>query len=561
MKKHFNCFSASLTLMQAAVVLGVCLVGRSYLVAEDPRTADQSTAAGLRVEARIAAEQGDLKTALNNIEQAARASGDRVTAARAGKVAKAMQSGGGSPFANFDELIQLIMSQTDPPARWIDGSAGEGGAISISSNGVFVGAPAALATVALMYDDSGLLGAAERARLANQNDDIHKSTDLRFVSLPRLESHVKQLIKDGHDIPGDVMSLAGITRVRYLFVFPESREVVIGGPAGAWAYDAVGRTVNRNSGRPTLNLDDLVTLTRAFDRDGQGFFMCSIDPKTGQVQQVNDYVKSNQKNLTTRNAAKWAADLEQALGLQDVVIQGIPQDSHVASVIVEADYQMKQIGIGQKAGAAGMKSFFDLLTRSEQRGSSMEALRWWLAIGYDAIKMSPRQTAFELTGRTVRCLSENQFVAENGERKSTGKASRPNAEFARLFTEHLPALAEQNPVFAELQNVFDMSVVAALLHSHGLADKAGWMPSTFSPAGEFESREVSVPSELMTAANHRIYNGRNIVIQVAGGVRVDVSQLLNRNETFVETPELANDEHLASPVGHPNRWWWDAVNE
>jgi hypothetical protein len=42
----------------------------------------------------------------------------------------------------------------------------------------------------------------------------------------------------------------------------------------------------------------------------------------------------------------------------------------VASVIVDADYQMKLIGIGRRDGAAGMKSYFELAGRAERNGAA-----------------------------------------------------------------------------------------------------------------------------------------------------------------------------------------------
>ncbi|MGV2341917.1 MAG UNVERIFIED_CONTAM: hypothetical protein LVR18_50785 [Planctomycetaceae bacterium] len=91
-----------------------------------------------------------------------------------------------------------------------------------------------------------------------------------------------------------------------------------------------------------------------------------------------------------------------------------------------------------------------------------------MTVGYDAIQMSPDQSAFEFTGRSVRCLSENQFVDNDGTRKSTGKVDGANAEFARLFTENLPALAEQDPVFADLQNIFDLALATTLISTMDL---------------------------------------------------------------------------------------------
>jgi hypothetical protein len=517
-------------------------------------------AAQLKMEARVAAERGEFSTAVKNIMQASELTGDRQTAARARKLSPS--AAGGSPFANFQETMQLIQEQTTPPARWISVD-GEGGAMSISSQGVFVGLPAMMAIQALMSDDSQLLKAGEFARNANRNKDVRKAATLRMVSIPRLERHVQKLEQQGLPVTDDVRNMAGISRIDYLFVFPETSDVVIAGPAGDWTVDADGRAISSVTQRPTLNLDDLVTLTRTFGQAGPGFFMCTIDPKQGQVGAVQDFVKKNQRKLNAGTAAAFTQQVEQTLGLQNVFVRGIPQDSHVASVIVEADYRMKEIGIGKRQGPKGMKSYFDLLTRSERRGSSsMDALRWWMAVGYDAIRMSPDGKAFEFSGSSVECLSENQLVHENGDRTGTGNASRANTKFANLFTKHLPELAAQDPVFAELENVFDLAMVAALIHERGLGLRAGWSPKAFAANGDYRTQSVEVPEELMTAAQFRVFDGRSVVVQVAGGVRVDVADLISDKDRLQSAEELAARSDTATPIGQQrDSWWWDAANK
>jgi len=379
--------------------------------------------------------------------------------------------------------------------------------------------------------------------------------------LTRLQQHVAGLIAEGKEIPEDALMLAGLTEVKYLFVFPETNDVVIGGPAGEWKSDEDGQVVGVSRNRPVLRLDDLVTLSRTFSRDGAGYFMCSIDPKREQVIAVKDLVAGRQGPIERRELKKWTQSLEDTLGLQNVIIQGIPTDSRVAERIVEADYRMKEFGIGQRHGPSGIKSYFDLLTRKDrQSGSSMDALRWWLTVAYDAIRVSPDGNAYELTGRSVQCLSENQLLKNDGQRESSGGADRANAEFARLFTENLSALAKEDLVFADLQNIFDLSVVSALIHARGLLDQGGLQADAFAAAGDYVPATADVPEELMTAANFRIYRDGAVVIQVAGGVQGDVRSIVRDPNNFSQSDEVALIGEKANPIGQPvGQWWWDAA--
>jgi hypothetical protein len=509
----------------------------------------------LRLEARLAAEQGDFVKAVTSLENAALRVGDRTTAARAQESRANLEAAGGSQ-ADFQSLMTLILEQTSPPALWIQNGE-EIGSMTPFLQGVFVGVPAMAGAITMTSDNSRLLTASELARTMNHNHDVREASDLRLVSLPRLEQHVKSLQAAGQPVSEDVACLAGLTEVQFLFVFPETSDIVIGGPAGEWKVDETGRTVSLASGRPTLKLDDLVTLSRTFSSSGSGFFMCSIDPKPEQVKAVRDYAAKTQ--LSAQNVRKVTDKLEEMLGLQNVIVQGIPEDSRVASVIVEADYQMKLIGIGEREGAKGMKSYFDLLSRAERKGSAMDALRWWMTVGYDAIQVAPNQQAFEFSGREVQCQSENQLVGADGTRQATRKADNANAEFARLFTEHLPELSHQDVVFADLQNIFDLGLATALVHTMQLNRQVGWQPDVFATDGTYSPAAVEVPSELMTAATSRVYRGGEIVIQVAGGVKGDLRSVVRNPENFEISTEVLEKAVHANPVGQQGRWWWDAA--
>lgn len=542
---HVACGLAVLTYQ------GMSLAGEKSGNVEMPAVMQASK---LRLEARLAAERGDFVTAASTLETAALKVGDRDTASRARDSHAKLEAGGGSQ-ADFQSLMMLIMEQTSPPALWIQ-NGDDIGSMTPFLQGVFVGIPAMAGAITMTSDNSRLISASTMARTANHNEDVRETSSLRLVSLPRLEQHLKALMAEGKAIPDDVACLAGLTEVQFLFVFPETIDIVIGGPASDWKVDETGRSVSVINHRPTLKLDDLVTLNRAFSPGGSGFFMCSIDPKAEQVRAVREFVEKNP--LTTQNVRRVTEKLQDILGLQNVIVQGIPDDSRVAAVIVEADYQMKRIGIGEREGAKGMKSYFELVSRAERQGSSMDALRWWMTVGYDSIQVAPDHQSFEFSGREVQCQSENQLVGNDGTRQATGKADNANAEFAQLFTQHLPELAQEDVVFADLQNVFDLGLATALVHTMGLNRQIGWQPEVMGVDGSYTPVPVDVPVELMTAANSRVYRGGEIVIQVAGGVRGDMRSVVRNPDNFEVSTEVIGTAAKANPMGQNGRWWWDA---
>ena len=120
-----------------------------------------------------------------------------------------------------------------------------------------------------------------------------------------------------------------------------------------------------------------------------------------------------------------AEDLRDTVGRQDIEIFGIDPTSRVASVLVEADYHMKLIGMGLADGVDGVSSYLkSIKLRPGEQPPAMSVLRWWFALKYDAIARSENKDAFELVGQGVRVLSENEMLAEQGQRVHTGRAIR-----------------------------------------------------------------------------------------------------------------------------------------
>lgn len=536
-------------------MLGLILMSATCLVADDAISDSKGgpEVEQLRQEARIAAERGDFSLAVSRIQDAANRMGDQKTANRAQQAMPA----GGSQFANFGEILQLITEQTSPPAEWVQ-IDGEGGQISISQQGVLLTSASVLKSLSTIKDDSNLQKMAQAYKQANHNSDARQTSTMRMVSLTRLAAVVQSTVKAGGTLPEDLRVLAGLNRIDYLFAYPETGDIVIAGPAGDWKSAGDLRIVNVESGRPTLQLDDLVTLLRTFSKNGAGGFVCSIDPVQQQVQAVQEFVAQNQKALNPATAAEFTSKVQQRLGLQNVIVQGVPADSRIASVIVDADYRMKEIGIGRREGVDGMKSYFDLMTRSEQRGTGkMDALRWWMAVGYDAIQVSSDANVFEFSGDAIQCLSEDQVVLADGSRSGKARNGRANTKFAELFTKFLPELAKQDVVFADLENVFDLAIVTSLIQQQGLGQQVGFQADAFVTDRLVRPAAVDVPEKLMTAAEYRVFNGRSVVVQVAGGVRADFSKLISADRKA--NPELDGKTSIASPLGQQNgRWWWDA---
>ena len=465
----------------------------------------------------------------------------------------------GGAQADFMTLMNLIRQNV--PGKWEEDD-GEGGAMTPFQTGVRVSPTGLLQRLSSEEKTGHLTSVAVQARKADLNDDVSRHSELRMVSLTRLERAVARRIEEGLPVPETMAQLAGLEQVKYVFAMPETNEIVIGGPAHAWQYNEQGQPVSSATGRPTLQLDDLVTVLRTFAR-GHADFGCSINTRDEGVKALKEFVEKSQARGPVSDVAvrSWVKQIQQKLGRQDVVVWGVPGESRVARVIVEADYRMKLIGINKLNAGKDIPGYFDLLPVSQQKiQPNMDALRWWLTVKCDAVLHSADKSVFEIQGSSVLCLSENQLVTADGKHLPTGQSEPTNRLFAQNFTANYDKLSQKDLVFADAQNIFDMALCSALIQHEELRGKTGWNMGVFAPNGAYAPAAYPVPKEVDSVVNHRVYRGRDIVVQAAGGVRCDVMSLAkdsSKNKSEAQLDDLSTTVKAPQlPVG---RWWWDAV--
>jgi hypothetical protein len=307
-------------------------------------------------------------------------------------------------------------------------------------------------------------------------------------------------------------------------------------------------------------LDDLLVLLRR-DNAADSFFGCSINPRQDALAAAQKFLaSSSQKPIQPRKRNRWLDDLRETVGKQDIEIFGVDPTSHVASTLVEADYHMKLIGMGLVDGVDGVDSYLDSVESEMKRAGAspppMSVLRWWFALHYQSIKSSPEGNAFELVGQGVRLLSENEMLAAQGRRVHTGKSEPLNREFAENFTQQFEALSTKYPIYGELQNVFDLAMVIALIETEGLAKRVEWSPTIFASNEKLTLPRAPVPRTVETVISHRIVDETQIVAGVSGGVLVAPADELG--EARETKPMSARGKTPPEPdEAHGEMWWWD----
>ncbi len=385
------------------------------------------------------------------------------------------------------------------------------------------------------------------------SEDVQRSSSLRKVSLKRLEKVCADMVEKKSSIPADVQYLAGLQRIDFVFVFPETNDLVIAGPAEPFAPDSTGRAIGLSTGRPALRLDDFLVALRTAQKTSQ--WGCSIDPVPERLTELQQYIQKNVKPGSQGQAQQRLHQMQTILGNHEVKVWGVPDDTHFAHVLVEADYHMKLIAIDlEQPPVSGLKSHLDLI----QPGSN-SIQRWWFMPLYEAFRSSGDGLAFQFSGQRCQLMSQEEFVDANGKRSDAAFTQLATQAFGKGFTEKFPELAKKMPVFAELQNLFDMAVLVALMKREQLPQKANWQPSLFLDEQRAPVLRGPVPKHTKTLLNMKTTRGVAIGL-LSGGVLIDSQQIVDKSGTTSENAgQVASRRQQSSPPTDMDaeRWWWD----
>ncbi|MEX0678268.1 MAG: DUF1598 domain-containing protein [Pirellulales bacterium] len=375
-----------------------------------------------------------------------------------------------------------------------------------------------------------------------------KDAGLRKVSLRELEAAIEEHQKNGTPISDDIRYLAGLQRIQYVFVYPETRDIVIAGPAEGWKLNALGDVVGETTNRPVLLLDDLLVALRSIEGAQQTGISCSIDPTEDGL--ARSAALTRKLRNPGANIKPLLAELEQAMGPQTITVKGVPDTSHFARVLVAADYRMKRIAMGfEESPVAGLPNYLQMIKTTGRAPKSMLP-RWWLEPNYDAILADADGMAFEFRGAGVKALTQDEVATASGQKQATGKSDPRAQKWAELMTAHYDELSTKDPIFGQLRNCIDMAVLAALIHKENLAEKAGWSMALLV-SSELPVESYHAPRQVDSQGS-AVAKGGAWVLSVSGGVLINPWQPLAEPQ---QSLELGADRTKAATRG--TGWWWN----
>ena len=427
-----------------------------------------------------------------------------------------------------------------------------------SASGVAVDADGVLRRLTVNDATGKLKRQRLREALAQLDSDIARRSKLRKVSLTRLARLIRKAIDEGHG-PDDAMKhLAGLTRIQYVFYYPETQDIVVAGPAEGWMETAAGRVLGVKTGQPVLELQDLIVALRTFPPGAKTnpLVYCSIDATPEGLLRMQQFLSQIGRQIVPGDERFIVDGLRESLGLQMITLGGIPATTHFAQVMVEADYRMKLIGIGLEEPPARIQSYISLASFTSIARNAM--CRWWFVPDYKRIRVTEDRHAMEFVGTGVKLVGEDELVSSDGTRSQSGSQNRASRRFTQSFTDKYAQLAERAPVYGQLRNCIDMLVVSAFLQENDLYGQADWDLSVLGDESIYPVETYNPPEQVASAVNS-IWKGRRLATPVGGGVQIRAQQALEAENLIAgDQDELQTARDAVSLSDLPaDKWWWD----
>lgn len=389
-----------------------------------------------------------------------------------------------------------------------------------------------------------------REAVKSASGDMAYKSSMRMISLKKLQEEIQKSLAANKTLPEEVLFLAGLQRVEYVFAYPEHNDIVLAGPAEDWIVRDDASVVGKQSGLPVLRLEDLLVALRTTDAAQREVISVSIEPTAeGQmrVQQVLSRLSGNGFNPEVAAPA-----IKEAFGPQMIKLSTVPTNSRMASTLLAADYQMKRLAMHlESSPVSGLPSYLEMAKNGTGRKGGQP--RWWIAAEYKSIVHSADRLAWRIEGSPIKALSEDQYLTKSGERVGTGSVNPVAQKWADLFTERYDQLSKINSVFGDLRNAIDLNVVAAIIRSHKMEEQAGCKLDLLfgTQPDELQTPSWQVPKTIEPQCSF-VHGRAGWVISASGGVEINPWKSVAQS---TESDSIKGTYTKAAT--NKGSWWWN----
>jgi hypothetical protein len=314
----------------------------------------------------------------------------------------------------------------------------------------------------------------------------------RAVSLRMLQEALRSAQAEGRT-PQVLRDLCGLTRLEGYTYDPAGRDVILMGKVDPTA--------------PALHTDDLVVALRSAwykyaRREGRISYYanpgCSIDPEAAVVRRLTELgaqVGAAGSSLEIEGVlTQWEAV---ATRPQHVRVMGVPNASHFAQVMVSADYLLKRVVDGSAPlSVPGVTSLVDRMLSQTKEELERDGALHGPVSSMSRFWFHPGRNRYELDGDTVRLLqcpvtllTEEEYLSARGV-AGKGRPEPVAQGFATDFGAHYAEIAQERPIYQELEGLFRLVAIAKLMRYQRVNLKLDYL------LGRYPVARVAVPARV-----------------------------------------------------------------
>ncbi|MEM6470079.1 MAG: DUF1598 domain-containing protein [Planctomycetota bacterium] len=411
------------------------------------------------------------------------------------------------------------------------------GGVSIDAAGVVRGA-----TVQENQELRNLL----RNEVTVPEGDLSDAAELRMISLSGIQKAIVDVRASGARLPAEIRYLAGLTGIEYVLVDKDNNDLILAGPAEPWQLSETGSIVGTISGSAILRLEDLVVALRNVENSRREGISCSIEPTADGLKRLAAF-QGKIRLRPGQNPQLFEEGMKQAFGPQVIRLTGVPSTSRFACTLVAADYQMKRLAMDLEESPIKQLPSYLQMSRNASHTGNLNP-RWWMECSYEGLSRNQDATVWKLTGQGVKTLTEQDSIGDDGTTTSTAIRDKNAERWASKMTDSFEALAKEMPIFGDLQNLMDLSVVSTLIVQERLENRAGLDLVVLRDSGSLSPPEFDTPQTVSPECS--FIKGRGgWVVAASGGVLINPFQVVH-DQTV--DPSLRMDASART-----DRWYWD----
>ena len=289
-------------------------------------------------------------------------------------------------------------------------------------------------------------------------------TNMKAISLKNLQKKISE--GNGNELK-EIRKFYGMTRLYGFYYDDKEKDLILFGEA--------------DKSKPHLIFDDFVVSLRqtymlySEKRGDTNFYSdpsCTIDPNIDSWNRLDELDTHHESDDNISKDKVWETICGEP---QSVKVFGIPANSHLASVMVNADYFLKEVSNGMKKVSTieGFQSLQDMrkaiVIESYKNGKEPHlgspVNRFEFTSG-DAFFLNS-ENLYLLYKLPVVVITEEEYKSTT-EFKGTGKADSLAKKFTNSFNENYNEIAKVFPVFDTLINAYRIYALAKSISESNL---------------------------------------------------------------------------------------------